>query len=59
MYKRQGFDNPDYIVDRIEAGAVYGAFLSDNTANDTINKMCIRDRFCAKTIAKVFVKSAG
>ena len=32
-----GFDNPDYIVDRIEAGAVYGAFLSDNTANDTIN----------------------
>ena len=32
-----GFDNPDYIVDRIEAGAVYGAFLSDNTADGTIN----------------------
>lgn len=34
-----GFDNPDYIVDRIEAGAVYGAFLSDNTADDTINTL--------------------
>lgn len=22
-----GFDNPDYIIERIEAGAVYGAFL--------------------------------
>lgn len=28
-----GFDDPDYIVDRIEAGAVYGAFLGDNTIN--------------------------
>ncbi len=34
-----GFDNPDYIVDRIEAGAVYGAFFGDNTANDTINTL--------------------
>lgn len=34
-----GFDNPDYIVDRIEAGTVYGAFLSDNTADDTINTL--------------------
>ncbi len=22
-----GFDNPDYIIERIEAGAVYGAFF--------------------------------
>ena len=28
-----GFDDPDYIVDRIDAGAVYGAFLCDNTIN--------------------------
>lgn len=34
-----GFDNPDYIIERIEAGAVYGAFLSDNTADDTINTL--------------------
>ena len=34
-----GFDNPDYIIERIEAGAVYGAFFSDNTANDTINTL--------------------
>ena len=34
-----GFDNPDYIVDRIESGTVYGAFLSDNTADDTINTL--------------------
>ena len=34
-----GFDNPDYIIERIEAGAVYGAFFGDNTANDTINTL--------------------
>ena len=34
-----GFDNPDYIIERIEAGAVYGAFFSDNTDNDTINTL--------------------
>ena len=34
-----GFDNPDYIIERIEAGAVYGAFFSDNTADDTINTL--------------------
>ena len=34
-----GFDDPDYIVDRIEAGAVYGAFLSDNSADNTINTL--------------------
>ena len=31
-----GFDDPDYIVDRIEAGAVYGAFLCDNTADNAL-----------------------
>ena len=34
-----GFDNPDYIIERIEAGAVYGAFFGDNTADDTINTL--------------------